>query len=30
MDDVAAGLMAAVLVFLGWGLGASHWTGLLP
>ena len=30
MDDVAAGLIAAALLWLGWGLFASHWTGLLP
>jgi phosphatidylglycerophosphatase A len=30
MDDVAAGLIAALLVFLGWGLAGSHWTGLVP
>ncbi len=30
MDDVAAGLMAGVVILLGWGLAASHWTGFLP
>lgn len=29
MDDVAAGLIASLLVFLGWGLAGSHWTGFL-
>ena len=30
LDDVAAGLMAAALVLVGWGLAASHWTGVFP
>lgn len=30
MDDVAAGLLAAGLLLMGWGLAASHWTGFLP
>ena len=29
MDDVAAGLLAAALLLLGWGLSAGHWTGVL-
>jgi phosphatidylglycerophosphatase A len=30
LDDVAAGLLAAAVTWLGWGLLAGHWTGLLP